>query len=101
MVWSTTAAPLIRHSSSRYQKSGGAPLVSLFAATAALLVGAVGQVQQPVQSPTTPSLVVTGSSEVRVTPDLATLSIGVTTQAKTANEAQNEANKRTSDFLDQ
>src|SRR5439155_16438516 len=56
----------------------------------------------PVQAKTdtTPALVVNGSSEVRVKPDLATLQAGITVQAKTARDAQDQANRRISAFLE-
>ena len=75
-------------------------MISLIAASAALLGGLTGQVPQQ-QVNTTPCLIVTGSAEARVAPDLASLSIGVTTQAKRAQDAQEESNKKTADFLSQ
>jgi uncharacterized protein len=74
-------------------------MISMLAASALAVTGLAAQVQQPTMVNTTPCLVVTGSAEVRTTPDLAILSIGVTTQAKTAKDAQNEANTKTADFL--
>ena len=74
-------------------------MVSLLVATAALFSGGIAQVSQD-KAQTTPALVVTGSSEVRVAPDLATLQIGVTAQAKTAQEALDQANKSAQGFLD-
>ncbi|MEA2554337.1 MAG: uncharacterized protein QOJ65_2513 [Fimbriimonadaceae bacterium] len=72
-------------------------MVSMLAATAALFTGMVAQV--PPQQPPTPALIVTGTSEVRIMPDLATLTLGVTTQAKTAQQAQNESNAKAAAFL--
>lgn len=74
-------------------------MVTLLAAGAAIFTSMVGQVPQQV-SPPVPSLNVAGSAEVKVNPDIATVSIGVVAQEKTAQSAQNEANKRTNDFID-
>lgn len=74
-------------------------MISLVAASAFLATGLMGSVQQPVVTPPTPCLIVTGSAENRTKPDLATLSIGVTTQSKTAKDAQNESNTKIADFL--
>jgi len=60
---------------------------------------ALAQVVQPIGVDTRPCIVVTGSAEARVAPDLATLSIGVTVQSKTAQEAQDQANTRAADFI--
>ncbi len=65
-----------------------------------LVVAATCHAQvQPIGVDTRPCLVVTGSAEARVAPDLATLSIGVTVQSKTAQDAQNEANTKAADFI--
>lgn len=72
--------------------------VSLFAAFAALC--AIGSAQTSGPAPAlTPSLTVTGNSEVKVAPDMATVTIGVVAQSKTAQGAQNDANTRAQTFL--
>ena len=76
----------------------GFRLPSLLIATA-LCSAAIAQVQQPIGVDTRPCIVVTGSAEARVAPDLATLSIGVTVQSKTAQDAQNQSNTQASDFI--
>ena len=75
-------------------------MISLLAATAALVLGTAGQTLDAQKIDTTPALVVNGSSEVRVKPDLATLQAGITVQAKTAHDAQDQANRRIQEFLD-
>jgi uncharacterized protein len=68
---------------------------------AALLTIAAAPAQQPQQNPPIPVLNVSGNAEVRVDPDIATVRIGVVSQARTAKEAQNDANKRLNAFLAQ
>jgi len=74
-------------------------MVTILAASAALLSVFALAKQQPDSVDKTPCIIVTGSSEVRMAPDLATLSVGVTAEAKTAQQAQNDANTRATDFL--
>lgn len=73
-------------------------MLSMFAATTVLFTGMVAQ--NPLPQPANPSLSVTGTSEIRVAPDQATVSIGVIAQAKTAQDAQNQANERAQSFID-
>jgi uncharacterized protein len=74
-------------------------MVSFLAATAALCAIAPVQIAQPGPN-LTPSLTVTGNSEVKVAPDMATVTIGVVAQSKSAQSAQNDANTRAQAFID-
>lgn len=71
----------------------------LFVASAFVFATASAQEPQTIGVDPRPCIVVTGTAEARVAPDLATLSIGVTTQAKRAQDAQEQSNKSTADFL--
>lgn len=72
-------------------------MISVLTASVLMIGGFVAQ-QQPV-TPPVPSLIVTGTAEIRTAPDLATLVVGVTSEAKRAQDAQNDANHKTADFL--
>jgi uncharacterized protein len=74
-------------------------MVSFLAATAALSAIGFLQSAQPSQA-LTPSLTVTGRSEVKVAPDMATVTIGVVAQSKSAQSAQNDANMRAQAFIE-
>lgn len=75
------------------------PVHSLRFAVAALLVACLTALAAyPVHAETPPSITVEGHGEVQGKPDLATVTLGITTQGKTSAEAM-EANARTAAAL--
>lgn len=71
-------------------------------ALALLLNGLPGSAPVAAQAgdgPAMPSVSVTGNGQVAATPDVAVVSMGVQTEATTANEALSQNNARTSDLL--
>lgn len=70
-----------------------------FLSAATVLAFGLAQVPQEPAKPV-PFLSVSGASEIKVEPDLAMIRLGVVSQAKTAQGAQNDMNKKTNAFLD-
>jgi uncharacterized protein YggE len=81
----------------------GALLVAVLALVGigGLLIGRTATAQPVAVAGTTPQIIVVGNGEVNVTPDMATVQIGVETSAPTVQEALSQNNTQAQAIIDQ